>query len=190
MCVKKLLLSIVVLLIVMPSIWGLPTKAIEGGFGARKSCGRDLVARVERICQNRGGHMTYTKARRVRRGIVDECCMNKCTDHSIYGYCSKSRDSGTSIEAPMPFELHERQPFVRPVQPNVEDITNSPVTVTEEPEYHYNDIYVTGNVKSDFVEQIIRSLPRPSNDFPEVGTVPPEYRISRYIPSRVRISNY
>lgn len=198
MCVKKWLLIIVVLFIVMPSIWTQPTKIIGGGFGAKKSCGRDLVARVERICQSRGGHMTYTRVRRVRRGIVNECCMNKCTDHHIHGYCSKSSDSDTSIEAPVPVEVPESpipqsQPFVRSinaentVQPNIEVVTLS--SVTEEPEHHYNDIYVTGNVKADFVEQIIRSLPRNSNDF-QVGTVPPEYRISRYIPSRVRISNY
>lgn len=194
MSVKKMFLFILVLVIVMPSLWAQPMKKIPIG-GPRKSCGRDLVARVDRICQSRGGHMTYTRARRVRRGIVEECCANKCSDHHIYAYCSKSSDSDTSMERPIPIEVIEPKFHeVRSVPVIMPDIpTEAPVEkVTPDTplsHYRYNDIYVKDNVNADFVEQIIKSLPSHSNDF-QVGTVPPEFRSSRYIPSRVRISNY
>lgn len=195
MNVKKMILSVFVLFIVMPSLWAQPMKKIPIG-GLRKSCGRDLVARVERICQSRGGHMTYTshRARRIRRGIVEECCANKCSDHHIYAYCSKSSDSDSSIESPIPIEViepkfHEIR-SVPDFQPEIG--TEAPIEkVTQDSlqHYRYNDIYVKDNVDADFVEQIIKSLPHHSNDF-QVGTVPPEFRSSRYIPSRVRILNY
>lgn len=194
MSVKKIFLLIVVLFIVMPSLWAQPMKKIPIG-GPRKSCGRDLVARVDRICQSRGGHMTYTgRARRVKRGIVEECCANKCSDHHIYAYCSKSSDADSSIESPIPIEVMEPKfhevRSVPEIQPEI--ATEAPVervTPDTPQHYRYNDIYVKDNVNADFVEQIIKSLPHHSNDF-QVGTVPPEFRSSRYIPSRVRISNY
>lgn len=189
MCVKKWLLVILVLYVVMPSICGQPVKKNPIG-AARKSCGRDLVVRVDRICQSRGGLRTYTRARRVRRGIVEECCANKCSDYHIYAYCSKSHESDSSYESPTPIEVieqkfHEtRSVPENTVQPNV--ATEATIDLQR---YGYNNIYVKDNVKPDFVEQIMKSLPQPSNDF-QVGTVPPEFHNSRYIPSRIRISNY
>lgn len=152
--------------------------------------------------------MTYTKARRVRRGIVNECCMNRCADHHIYAYCSndkqdeESNDSDSLLETPVltvDLEVAEsRVPALytidtqNVIQPRTESIIEK---ATPEPDQRYSDysnsnVYVNSNVDSEFVNQLIKTLPRNSNDF-QVGTVPPEYRISRYIPSRVRIiSNY
>lgn len=206
MCLKKWMF-IFVLFIVIQSMWAQPVKARPGNT-IRKSCGRDLVERVDRICQSRGGHMTYTKARRVRRGIVNECCTNKCADHHIYAYCSNGKQDGQSgdsdslLETPVltgDLDVAEsRVPalYALDMQNAIQPITESTVEkVTLEPDQRYHDyansnVYVNSNVDSEYVNQLIKKLPRNSNDF-QVGTVPPEYRISRYIPSRVRIiSNY
>lgn len=198
MCMKKWWF-IVVLFIVIPSLWAQPYKPFE--MVLRKSCGRDLVERVDRICQNRGGHLTITKARRSRRGIVDECCMKKCSDHHIYPYCSNNMherelDEPETPEIPdmltMDLEGAEsRAPVPMPLKnvipPKAETATSSPVEkITLGPDYRYHDIYVKDTVDSDFVNRLIKTLPFNSNDF-QVGTVPPEYRISGYIPSRARI---
>lgn len=186
-------------------MWAQPVtlnvNAGSGDFGMRKSCGRELVARVERICQSRGGHMTYTQARRVRRGIVNECCMNKCADHHLYAYCSndkqerKPSDSMDSLHetpiVPSEFDTPGSQQFIRfiSIQPNAESVTNAAEKVTtEDPRYH--DVFLNGNVDTKTVDKIMKTLSRNSNDY-QVGTVPPEFLMTRYIPSRARIiSNY
>lgn len=188
------LLLILVLFVLLPSLQAQPTRTF--GLAMRKTCGRDLVERVDRICSSRGGVMTYTKARRVRRGIVNECCMNKCADHHIYAYCSNDKsesDSESVIEnspiLTMDLEVAEsRAPIaIENIMPSeVQSITNAPVErITLGPDFQYRDIYVKSTVDSDFVNRLIKTLPHNSNDF-QVGTVPPEY-ISGYIPSRARI---
>lgn len=206
MCMTKCVLIMFVLSMVMPSLWALPTKPFSSHM--RKSCGRDLVERVDRICRSRGGHMTYTRAHRARRGIVDECCMNKCADHHIYAYCSnnkpKTDPKSEMLEIPvsltMDLEVAEsRVPAVLTSQlvmdsENViplEPVTNGPPVekYTFSPASRYHDIIVKNNVDSEVVNRIIKTLPHNSNEF-QVGTVPPEL-MSRYIPSRARIvSNY
>ncbi|XP_031625439.1 uncharacterized protein LOC116342088 [Contarinia nasturtii] len=212
---KKWLL-VIVLFSVITSLWAQPVKVKDGisGFGLRKTCGRDLVARVDRICQSRGGHMTYTdtsrRSRRIRRGIVAECCTNKCADHHLYAYCSNDKyntKSSESIESPAwPNDILEVadsqvKPILQEVNSgmNAEMITESlPLSdgevTSENPRYH--DVLVNGNVDTKLVDRIIKTLPRNFNEY-QVGTVPPEYQLpvsvkmSRYIPSRVRInSNY
>lgn len=192
-------------------MWALPTKPI--GSYVKKSCGRDLVERVDRICRSRGGHMTYTRAysgahgHRIRRGIVDECCMKKCADHHIYAYCSNNKPNNEPKTEPL------LQTFVQTIDFDVDDSrvpaasrlvmdndnaipvefgsTSAPVEkFTLSPDQRYHDIYVKNNVDSEFVNRLIKTLPYSSNDF-QVGTVPPEYMISRYIPSRARtFENY
>lgn len=195
-----------VLFVVIPSMWTLPTKPFATL--ARKSCGRDLVERVDRICRSRGGHMTYTRAHRIRRGIVDECCMNKCADHHIFAYCSNNKPSSEPRSEPlleipvaltMDLEVAEsRVPAVsRLVMENENAIplesgvTSAPVEkFTLSPDHRYHEIIVKNNVDSEYVNRLIKTLPYSSNDF-QVGTVPPEYMISRYIPSRARtVANY
>lgn len=147
----------------------------------RKSCGPDLVERVAQICQSRGGHMTHTSPRlhrRVRRGIVNECCVNKCADHHIYPYCSndgglKSSETdavSSSIETPFDLEVGDSpapiaQALVRSfdtgdaMETQVDGTTAIPVEVT-----------------TDFTsERTTKNLPF------QVGTVPPEYRMSPFV---------
>lgn len=206
MCMTKSVLIMFVLSMVMPSLWALPTKPFA--LQMRKSCGRDLVERVDRICRSRGGHMTYTRAHRFRRGIVDECCMKRCADHHIFAYCSNNKPSiepkSDMLEIPasltMDLEVAEsRVPAVFTSQlvmdsENViplEPVTNGPPVerYTFSPDYGYHDIIVKDNVDSEKVNRIIKTLPHNSNVF-QVGTVPPDL-MSRYIPSRARIvTNY
>lgn len=196
-----------VLFIVIPSIcWAQPTRLNGGSLPTlRKSCGHELVARVDRICQSRGGHMTYTRAQRIRRGIVTECCTNKCADHHLIAYCtdnkvhSKSIETDTSIEVPaLPLsdsdldvaEVRSPKQFVQ----NEESVTVSPIDkITSSENPLYPNVLFNGHVDStvlEKVDRIIKYLPRNSNDY-QIGTVPPEYLISNYIPSRARIiSNY
>lgn len=208
MCMTKCVLIIFVLFMVMPSMWAQPTKSFASH--VRKSCGRDLVERVERICRNRGGHMTYTRAHRIRRGIVDECCMNKCADHHIYAYCSNNKANSEPKSEPMleiPAALtmdlvvdESRVPAASRIMMDNENentiplesgVTSAPVErFTLSPDHRYHDIIVKNNVDTEYVNRLIKTLPYSSNDF-QVGTVPPEYMISRYIPSRARtVSNY
>lgn len=208
MCMTKCVLIMFVLFVVLPSLWALPTKHLASH--ARKSCGRDLVERVDRICRSRGGHMTYTRAHRIRRGIVDECCMNKCADHHIYAYCSNnkpnSEPNSEMLDLPaaltMDLEVAEsRVPAVSRIMMDdentipLEPVTNAPPPVerfTMSPNQRYHDnIIVKNNVDSEVVNRIIKTLPHNSNDF-QVGTVPPELmRGYVNIPSRARIvTNY
>lgn len=184
-------------------MWALPAKPHAPY--VRKSCGRDLVERVDRICRSRGGIMTYTRARRSRRGIVNECCMNKCADHHIYAYCSNKepiseplpetsaaltmdlgKDEASHIPAASRLEMDSENAI--PIEP---EVTSAPIEkFTSSPDHRYHDIIVTNNVDPETVNRLIKTLPHSSNDF-QVGTVPPEYMMSRYIPSRVRtVSNY
>lgn len=66
--------------------------------GRRKSCGRELWQRVNEICQSRGGAYGYTfrRQRRVRRGIVNECCERECSDQDVITYCSNTNVSEPS----------------------------------------------------------------------------------------------
>lgn len=117
--------------------------------------------------------MTHTgvrTSRRVRRGIVNECCFNKCADRHIYAYCSNQgegdevktseNESIPSHETPMEVsDKPEAQPLIR--LPDFIDVTetSTPVeTTTETVSIHF-----------------------------QIGTVPPEYRISPFVPSYSRL---
>lgn len=211
----KTLLIVLVLFVVIPLMVAQPVKIRI----VRRTCGRDLVDRVNRICEDRGGHMTYTRVRRVRRGIVDECCMNICPDYHLYAYCSndkqervtKSSESESSIETPVvpaDLEVSESQApesmalvssinTQNDITQTVDSITSSPnEKATVQPDHHgYSSQNIVmnsnSNIDSDYVQQLIKTLPYSSNDF-QVGTVPPEYRIipKKYlIPSHARLFN-
>lgn len=191
---KTWLTIVVVLFIVIPSMISAQPAKIRR---VRKTCGRDLVDRVNKICESRGGHMTHTQVRRVRRGIVDECCTKVCLDHHIYAYCSnnpersqtETGESETSIELPTGLEEAVRSSDIQnSIQRNVETITDSPIQQVTAESVHL-DIDINGNIDSEFVQRLIKRLPPPSNDF-QVGTVPPEFRIlpKKYlVPSHVRL---
>lgn len=74
--------------------------SVSGKPHLRKTCGRDLVARVDRICQSRGGHLPHTdvKANKGgRRGIVNECCLQICADYDIHPYCLNANDDNDNL---------------------------------------------------------------------------------------------
>lgn len=54
----------------------------------RKSCGRELNNRIQRICGSNYNGMEHT---RVKRGIVNECCQNICLDSFVELFCRFQR---------------------------------------------------------------------------------------------------
>lgn len=66
----------------------------------RRSCGKYLADRIYDICKARGGYSQLsvtptTRApefshRRVKRGVVEECCRQSCTDLQLQIYCMES----------------------------------------------------------------------------------------------------
>lgn len=188
----------------MATIQSKPLKI--GGFSIRKSCGRDLVERVENICQSRGGLLTYTKARRMKRGIVDECCSKKCADHHIYAYCSnnkpefkssESHSMSSSMETPIQLtdlemsesKMPEAQALIRTMDSDnaIESIdATSTVTPKLSISHRYSNILVNRKIDSITLDRFLSTLQHNTNDF-EVGTIPPEYQLPPIIPSRTRI---
>lgn len=167
-----------------------PLKIMD--FYERKSCGHELVERVGRICNSRGGLKSYPVHGRVRRGIVNECCANKCADHHLYSYCSNGNK-------------HEVQPMQVPLQSTVDNYSEYEVRpeplalirtlefVEEATEASAVKVVETTteranrHIDSLTLNKILENLDRQHhNDF-QVGTVPPEYRIMPVIPSRSRI---
>lgn len=177
----------------------------------RKSCGHELVERVGRICNSRGGLKSYPVHGRVRRGIVNECCANKCADHHIYAYCSNGNkretqpaESHVQVVAaeysdyeirPEPLALMRTHEFVEErTEPtasrNVESttVTTTTTSSTTMPAIPMEfQPHGTHSIDSLTLNKILENLDRQHhNDF-QVGTVPPEYRIMPMIPSRSRI---
>lgn len=75
----------------------------------RRSCGKYLANRIYEICKARGGYsqlnVTPTTRtpefshRRVKRGVVEECCRQSCTDSTLIQYCMESAvESGESVQ--------------------------------------------------------------------------------------------
>lgn len=76
----------------------------------RRSCGKYLADRIYDICKARGGYSQLsavaptTRApefshRRVRRGVVEECCRQSCTDSTLIQYCMESSSAVESAES-------------------------------------------------------------------------------------------
>lgn len=172
-----------VLIIGALSVNGAP---LSQKMSARKSCGLDLVERVHQICQNRGGHLRYTSPRvrrHVRRGIVNECCANKCADHQLYAYCSFQHEVNSSERAPQSLQqgtqtdfevtdtrMPEAQSSTKSISSKniIEETATKPVEITTE----FNLFGVDRKTK---------------NPHFQFGTVPPEYRISPFVPSQSRL---
>lgn len=178
-------------------------------FHERKSCGHELVERVGRICTSRGGLKSYPVHERVRRGIVNECCANKCADHHIYAYCSNGNKRETQPAeshvqvAPAEYSEYEMRPeplalmrtleyveeatettATRPVESTTISTTTTTTTPSMPAGFHPHG---NGHIDSLTLNKILENLDRQHhNDF-QVGTVPPEYRIMPMIPSRSRI---
>lgn len=91
----------IILLLVASFVFAQPLKDGEPISNEWKSCGPILADRVNRVCEARGGHITHTNANsrshtRARRGIVQECCQQKCADEDIVFYCVNSELDATS----------------------------------------------------------------------------------------------
>lgn len=58
----------------------------------RKTCGNELNQRVSQICIDFGGinGLEMDNNRRVKRGIVEDCCHNRCHDIFIRRYYCKN----------------------------------------------------------------------------------------------------
>ncbi|XP_062701784.1 bombyxin B-1 homolog isoform X1 [Aedes albopictus] len=61
-----------------------------GARAVRKSCGKYLADRISDLCKARGGYSQLTSAdseqrshRRIKRGIVEECCHQQCCEYSL-----------------------------------------------------------------------------------------------------------
>lgn len=169
-------------------------------FYERKSCGHELVERVGRICNSRGGLKSYPVHGRVRRGIVNECCASKCADHHIYAYCSNGNkremqpaDSYAQL-APVEYSEYELRPEPLALMRTLEfvdeasetTIAKSTTTSTTAPTPLETHPQVHQRMNSFTLNRILENLDRQHHDF-QVGTVPPEYRIMPMLPSRSRI---
>lgn len=66
-----------------------------GDSSLRRSCGGDLIARVAKICLNRGGYYNRLEYWRRKRTIIAECCRSPCYDSQLYLYCSSDDDIET-----------------------------------------------------------------------------------------------
>lgn len=199
---KCVQMTMIVLLCCTP-VWMQPVRVKE--FHERKSCGHELVERVGRICTSRGGLKSYPVHGRVRRGIVNECCANKCADHHIYAYCSNGDKRETQPAeslvqvASAEYSEYEMRPEPLALMRTLEyadeaaeatdvkiETTTASTPTSRLPTTRF---YSSGNghIDSLTLNRILENLDRQQhNDF-QVGTVPPEYRIMPVIPSRSRI---
>lgn len=74
----------------------------------RRSCGKYLADRIYDICKARGGYSQLNLApttrtpefnhRRVKRGVVEECCRQSCTDSALIQYCANNVESAESVQ--------------------------------------------------------------------------------------------
>lgn len=193
-CSRNLFVTSIIMILYAESVFLQPIRG-----GERKSCGRDLVQRVDRICSNRGGHLSMTSSPiRVRRGIVNECCMNKCPDHHLYLYCVNSKpetepDDEEAIEDESnPSSLPDAQALVNQeaYETNVEASTmpfeyDVPAPDFASKKADKNDAKFPEAIHR-IMEIVERQEKRPRQQF-QFGTVPPEYQIMPIIPSRSRL---
>lgn len=72
----------------------------------RKSCGKYLADRISDLCKARGGYSQLTSVeserrshRRSKRGIVEECCHQSCTDTILMQYCMEQVEQPEDVMA-------------------------------------------------------------------------------------------
>lgn len=187
--------------------------------GRRKSCGRELWQRVNEVCQSRGGSYGYTfPRRRVRRGIVNECCERECSDQDVIGYCSNThvsepRDADDS-SAPNERSRQSRDEY----DENPRKISRLSHAVDKGNSIESNEnVAVEATTPATTTSTTAGSIPNewmnrftvyPSDKQPdqqiwykiylmvkdrrqkdfEVGTVPPEYKSQPFLPSQYQFA--
>jgi hypothetical protein len=96
----------------IPSIYTLPHR-----LRLRKSCGKELNARIFFVCSRRGGFAAFDEPithRRQKRGIVDECCHKPCSDADLTSYCNHVEPDFTSEESENVSQMESQR-----VEPNL-----------------------------------------------------------------------
>lgn len=65
----------------------------------RRSCGKYLADRISDLCKVRGGYnqLSFTDSaqqihHRAKRGVVEECCKQTCTDTTLIQYCMEQAE--------------------------------------------------------------------------------------------------
>lgn len=126
-CVSKVnrimkLTYIVVFLLILLTFKSVEARAV------RKSCGKYLADRISDLCKARGGYSQLTSGdseqrshRRVKRGVVEECCRQSCTDTILMQYCMEqveqpedvamSREESKPTTPPTTARTVEQLPF-------------------------------------------------------------------------------
>ncbi|XP_055712155.1 insulin-like growth factor II isoform X2 [Phlebotomus papatasi] len=81
---------------------------------ARKSCGSDLADRIATVCNGEYNELYWSDSdshTRVRRGIVDECCKNRCSDSRLRSqYCQTKDDSARVADDSSVYVSKEEHP--------------------------------------------------------------------------------
>lgn len=166
----------------------------------RRSCGGKLAERVNEICQERGGHKTYTNIDiiphiRVRRNIANECCVNKCLDEYIaQSYCnnlkpiSGSRKISSETVTTTIIPPTSLRSITTPSTTIV--IEDEPLDVTESTNY-MTEIIPTkideSKARKDFIVQSRNiKVDKSGSRVWTMGTVPPEFFKRPMLPSRSR----
>ncbi|XP_059617238.1 insulin-like peptide [Phlebotomus argentipes] len=66
----------------------------------RKSCGSELADRIASVCNGEYNELYFSDSEphtRVRRGIVDECCKNSCSDSKLKSQYCQTRDDSDAV---------------------------------------------------------------------------------------------
>lgn len=65
----------------------------------RRSCGKYLADRISDLCNARGGYNQLSSTdsllqthHRAKRGVVEECCKQSCTDTTLIQYCMEQAE--------------------------------------------------------------------------------------------------
>lgn len=109
---------------------------------------------------------------------MSECCANKCADYQLYAYCSFNEEVNSGEKVPESLQqgtqFESRKPDAQSLTKSissknmVEEATTKSVELTTE----FNVLGVDRKTKSPHFQ---------------FGTVPPEYRISPFVPSQSRL---
>lgn len=208
------------MLVIVASLQAKPL-ARHNRMGRRRSCGRDLWQRVNELCQTRGGSYGYTlpRRRRVRRGIVNECCESECSDYHLISYCS-SRHETVANESELPADaavkstrdtdsnkakiapgalvmlshtLDDENSIESQETPAPATTTTTVRSTTESIPINLMDGFTVdppnARLDSRTWYKIYMMLKESRPKDFEVGTVPPEYKSQPFLPSHYQFGN-
>lgn len=172
----------------------------------RRSCGGRLAERVNQICQERGGHKTYTNVvplehvthLRRRRNIANECCVNKCLDEYIaQTYCNNVNKIAGNRKTTILTTPSVIMPLTKTTPSPTNFIEDAPLDVTESSIYKHKIIQSRATDTKKFkteIKMLFTSTPTPAPGYTTetkhspytLGTVPPEFFKRPILASRSR----